>query len=106
MRKVYLQGNKLEKLQSSVGRCEQLEVLNVENNMIKGVAKRIGQLPKLRHLLLAGNQLASLPFNPLETAPGLRRLTLTGNKLSAEVMELEKLTIKDAMNGIAEDDEF
>lgn len=100
---MYLQGNQLEKLQSSLGRCLKIETLNVENNKLKGVAKRIGQLPNLRHLLLAGNELESLPFNPLETAPGLRRLTLAGNKFTQDIMKLE-LNDTSGMGGIAEDD--
>ena len=91
LKKVYLQNNQLEKLQSALGRCIKLETINVENNKLTGVAKRIGNLPNLRHLLLAGNLLKSLPFNPLETAPGLRRLTLSGNQLSNDLMKLEKV---------------
>ena len=97
----------MEKLQSSLGRCEKLEVVNAENNKLKGVAKRIGQLPNLKHLLLAGNLLEALPFNPLETAPGLRRLTLSGNKFSEEVMKLERTEGSGPnLGGIAEQPDF
>ncbi len=39
---------------------------------------------------MANNMLTELPFNPLLTAPGLRRLTLSGNKLSEDTMKLAK----------------
>ena len=80
----------------------QLETINVENNCITGVAKRIGQLPKLKYFLLANNQLKSLPFNPVQTAPGLRRLTLSGNQLAPDVMKLERDTEKPQMAAMAE----
>jgi len=48
-------------------------------------------IPLLRFLLLANNALKELPFNPSESAPGLRRLTLSGNQLSADTMKLEKM---------------
>ncbi len=103
MRKVYLQENSLTKMPASLGRCETLEIINIENNKLTKVAKRIGNLPRLKHLLLAGNCLESLPFNPFEKAPGLRRLTLTGNKLSPELMKLEHEPPK--IEGISEDAE-
>jgi leucine-rich repeat protein SHOC2 len=70
LKKIYLQHNKIEKLVSGLGRCMELETINCENNVITGVAKRIGELPKLKYFLLANNALKSLPFNPLMTAPG------------------------------------
>ncbi|OQS06498.1 patatin-like phospholipase [Thraustotheca clavata] len=89
LKKVYLQDNAITKLHSSLGRCGKMEVINIENNKLTKVAKRIGELPRLKHLLLAGNKLESLPFNPYEKAPGLRRLTLSGNNLAPEVLKLE-----------------
>ncbi|KAF1326325.1 Patatin-like phospholipase, partial [Globisporangium splendens] len=90
LRKVYLQNNKLTKLHASLGRCAKIEVLNVEDNCLAKVAKRIGDLPKLKHLLLANNQITELPFNPLEKAPRLWRLTLSGNQLSTQTLALEQ----------------
>ena len=58
------------KLHACLGKCSKLEVINVENNDIEKVAKRIKELPLLRFLLLANNKLQSLPFNPSESAPG------------------------------------
>ncbi|KAF0755987.1 hypothetical protein DYB25_011521, partial [Aphanomyces astaci] len=104
LRKVYLQDNMLTKLHASLGRCTRLEVINIENNSLTKVAKRIGDLPRLKHLLLAGNHLESLPFNPYEKLGGLRRLTLTGNKLSPELMKLEGRAPSTAA-AIAETDE-
>lgn len=102
LRKVYLQNNKLTKLHASLGRCTKIEVLNVEDNCLSKVAKRIGDLPKLKHLLLANNQITELPFNPMEKAPQLRRLTLTGNlHLSPQTLELEKQVA--LLQGVAED---
>lgn len=102
LRKVYLQNNKLMKLHASLGRCAKLEILNVEDNCLNKVAKRIGDLPKLKHLLLANNQITELPFNPLEKAPQLRRLTLTGNKdLAPRVLELENQVA--LLQGVAEE---
>ncbi|GLD94584.1 hypothetical protein PINS_up003195 [Pythium insidiosum] len=101
LKKVYLQNNQLTKLHASLGRCTKLEVLNVEDNRLTKVAKRIGELPKLKHLLLANNQIAELPFNPLEKAPGLRRLTLSGNALPQEMLELEHKVL---LNQVAEGD--
>lgn len=90
LRKVYLQHNRLTKLHASLGRCTKLEVLNAEDNRLSKVAKRIGDLPKLKHLLLANNEITELPFDPVEKAPQLRRLTLTGNKnLSPQLLALE-----------------
>ena len=59
--------------------------------MLKGIAKRIANLPNLRYLLLANNALEELPAEMLAKAGGLRRMTLTGNKLTKDVMKLEKL---------------
>jgi hypothetical protein len=36
------------KLHSALGRCKKLQCINVENNQLKGVAKRIGELPELK----------------------------------------------------------
>ncbi|KAF4318476.1 hypothetical protein BBO99_00006978 [Phytophthora kernoviae] len=102
LRKVYLQNNCLTKLHSSLGRCTELEVLNVEDNHLAKVAKRIGALPKLKHLLLANNKIAELPLNLLENTTKLRRLTLSGNQLPAQMLELEQ---KVAMAKLAEGDE-
>ncbi|RLN89890.1 hypothetical protein BBJ28_00005951 [Nothophytophthora sp. Chile5] len=102
LKKVYLQNNSLTKLHASLGRCTQLEVLNVEDNHLAKVAKRIGALPKLKHLLLANNQITELPFNPLEQAPNLRRLTLSGNQLPVQTLQLEQQV---AMGQVAEGDE-
>ncbi|GMF40803.1 unnamed protein product [Phytophthora fragariaefolia] len=102
LRKVYLQNNCLTKLHASLGRCMKLEVLNLEDNNLAKVAKRIGDLPKLKHLLLANNNITELPFNPVEKNPNLRRLTLSGNQLSPETLELEKQV---AMAKVVEEDE-
>ncbi|KAH7479695.1 hypothetical protein PRNP1_008514 [Phytophthora ramorum] len=102
LRKVYLQNNCLAKLHASLGRCARLEVLNVEDNCVAKVAKRIGDLPKLKHLLLANNQITELPFNPVDKNPNLRRLTLSGNLLPAQTLELEKQV---AMAQVTEGDE-
>lgn len=77
-------------------------VINVENNAIEKVAKRIKDLPLLRFLLLANNKLVSLPFNPSESAPGLRRMTLSGNQLDEATMKLE---LMDTMGEEGGDDE-
>lgn len=42
----------LEKLPGSLGACTRLEVINVEHNRIALLSKRIGELPKLRFLLV------------------------------------------------------
>ncbi|OWZ11009.1 hypothetical protein PHMEG_00016034 [Phytophthora megakarya] len=102
LRKAYLQNNCLTKLHASLGRCLKLEVINIEDNNLAKVAKRIGDLPKLKHLLLANNSIAELPFNPVEKNPNLRRLTLSGNHLSPEILELEKEV---AMAKVTEEDE-
>lgn len=102
LKKVYLQNNKLTKLHASLGRCTKLEVLNVEDNCLEKVAKRIGELPKLKHLLLANNCITELPFNPVERAPQLRRLTLSGNNLPTQVLDLERVV---AMAQVAEGDD-
>lgn len=102
LRKVYLQNNCLTKLHASLGRCLKLEVLNVEDNHLAKVAKRIGELPKLKHLLLANNKITELPFNPVEKNPNLRRLTLSGNQLAPDTLELEKQV---AMAKVTEEDE-
>ena len=107
LKKFYIHNNSLTKLHSSLGRCFNIEVINVENNRLTKVAKRIGELPKLKHLLLAGNQLESLPFNLYEKAPGLRRLTLSGNKLSPDLMKLERqssqLSVMEEEEAVAEE---
>ncbi|KAG6976816.1 hypothetical protein JG688_00000978 [Phytophthora aleatoria] len=102
LRKVYLQNNCLTKLHSSLGRCMKLEVINIEDNSLAKVAKRIGDLPKLKHLLLANNNITELPFNPIEKNPNLRRLTLKGNQLAPEILELEKQV---AMAKVTEEEE-
>ncbi|EEY66405.1 uncharacterized protein PITG_03974 [Phytophthora infestans T30-4] len=102
LRKVYLQNNYLTKLHASLGRCMKLEVINIEDNRLAKVAKRIGDLPKLKHLLLANNNITELPFNPVEKNPSLRRLTLKGNQLSPEILELEKQV---AMAKVTEEEE-
>ncbi|KAG1697622.1 hypothetical protein DVH05_016060 [Phytophthora capsici] len=102
LRKVYLQNNCLTKLHASLGRCLKLEVLNIEDNSLVKVAKRIGDLPKLKHLLLANNNISELPFNPMEKNPNLRRLTLSGNQLAPEILELEKQV---AMAKVTEEEE-
>lgn len=102
LKKVYLQNNQLSKLHASLGRCAKLEVLNVEDNCLVKVAKRIGELPRLKHLLLANNRITELPFNPVERAPQLRRLTLSGNALPAQVLDLERTV---AMAQVAEGDD-
>ncbi|KAG7385690.1 hypothetical protein PHYPSEUDO_001144 [Phytophthora pseudosyringae] len=102
LRKAFLQNNCLTKLHASLGRCIKLEILNIEDNCLAKVAKRIGDLPKLKHLLLANNNITELPFNPVEKNPNLRRLTLSGNQLTPETLELEKQV---AMAKVTEEDE-
>ncbi|TYZ67841.1 hypothetical protein PybrP1_004921 [[Pythium] brassicae (nom. inval.)] len=104
LRKVYLQNNQLTKLHASLGRCAKLEILNAEDNRLSKVAKRIGDLPTLKHLLLANNQITELPFNPIEKAPQLRRLTLRGNKdLAPQMLEFE--TQVALLQGVSEEGE-
>ena len=92
LRQLFLNENKLKKVPGGIGKCEKLETLNLEDNHLTGLPKRIVQIEGLKYLLLANNNLESLPFNPLTKAKGLRRMTLTGNQLSKEVMALEKMT--------------
>ena len=86
---LYLQNNKLEKLHSSVGKCLKLETINVEDNCLKKIGKKVVQLEKLKYFLLANNQLSELPFNPHSTSRGLRRLTLRGNMLDMKTLALD-----------------
>ena len=97
--KIYLNDNKLVKLHASLGKCPKMQVINAEDNHIKGISKKIAMLPKLKHLLLANNELKELPPEITQMAGGLRRLTLSGNKLQKDVMKLEKLG---DLGGIAE----
>jgi len=91
LRKLYMNDNKFEKLHACLGKCPKLEVINAENNCITKIAKRIKDIPLLRFLLLANNSLTALPFDPTASAPGLRRLTLSGNQLDEVTMKLEKM---------------
>lgn len=79
LKRLYIQNNLLGKLHSCLGKCESLEVINAEDCKLKGVAKRIADLPKLKHLLLANNELTALPDCILADASKLRRFTLSGN---------------------------
>lgn len=92
LKQLFLNDNKLKKVPGGIGKCEKLETLNLEDNHLTGLPKRIVQIEGLKYLLLANNNLESLPFNPLTRAKGLRRMTLTGNQLSKEVLALEKMT--------------
>ena len=104
LKQLFLNENKLRKVPGGIGKCEKLETLNLEDNLLKGLPKRIVQIEGLKYLLLANNNLESLPFNPLTRAKGLRRMTLTGNQLSKEVMALEKMTEEIAAAREAGDD--
>ena len=86
---MYLRDNKLEKLHSSLGKCTKLETINVEDNCLSKIGKKVVELQNLKYFLLANNKLTKLPFNPHQTSRGLRRLTLRGNQLDMSTLQLD-----------------
>ncbi|KAI9849615.1 MAG: Glucose-repressible alcohol dehydrogenase transcriptional effector [Sclerophora amabilis] len=59
--KLYLNGNKLEKLPAAIGRLRNLSYLDVSTNMLRVLPSELGMLVKLRILLLFDNDLRRLP---------------------------------------------
>lgn len=44
-----------------IGKCENLENLNVDNNFLKYLPKTIGELRKLKTLQVSNNELEDIP---------------------------------------------
>jgi len=76
-----LHGNNLTKLQESIGRLTNLEVLDLSYNKLTSLPERIGLLKKLWYIDLRDNKLTFLP-NWIGRIENLERLDLHGNNLT------------------------
>jgi len=78
--KIFVGNNQLEDLPSELWDLENITVLSLRNNLLKGISERVGNLSRLQELNIASNQIETLPFELLyllrpRQGPALRFVT-------------------------------
>lgn len=78
--KIFAYKNLLEDLPLELWDLENITVLSLRNNQLKGISERVGELRRLQELNIASNQIETLPFELLDLlqprqGPALRLVT-------------------------------
>ena len=87
---LFCAGNRFTELPVVLGQCQSLSMVGFRSNQITSI-KAAALPPKLRWLILTGNQLASLPPE-IGACPELQKVALSGNLLSTLPIEMAKCT--------------
>ena len=87
---LFCAGNRFTELPMVLGQCQSLSMVGFRANQITRI-KAAALPPKLRWLILTGNQIASLPPE-IGACPELQKVALSGNLLSTLPAEMAKCT--------------
>lgn len=87
---LFCSGNCFTELPVALGQCQSLSMVGFRANQITSI-KAAALPPKLRWLILTGNQIASLPPE-IGACPELQKVALSGNLLSALPAEMANCT--------------
>ena len=87
---LFCAGNRFTELPVVLGQCQSLSMVGFRANQLTSI-KAAALPPKLRWLILTGNQLASLPPE-IGACPELQKVALSGNLLSTLPAEMAKCT--------------
>ena len=87
---LFCAGNRFTELPVVLGQCQSLSMVGFRSNQIASI-KAAALPPKLRWLILTGNQIASLPPE-IGACPELQKVALSGNLLSTLPIEMAKCT--------------
>jgi hypothetical protein len=87
---LFCAGNGFTELPVVLGQCQNLSMVGFRANQITSI-KAAALPPKLRWLILTGNQIASLPPE-IGACPELQKVALSGNLLSSLPVEMAKCT--------------
>jgi len=98
---LYLSQNEIEgPLTPDISALENLQILDMDGNRITSIPREIGKLQRMRTLLLAENQLSSIPWTSLENLNDLNQLDISSNKLSGDLLpsSLPSITLSSLSN--------
>jgi Leucine-rich repeat (LRR) protein len=98
---LYLSHNEIEgPLTSDISALENLQILDMDGNKITSIPQEIGKLRRMRTLLVAENQLTSIPWASLEILNDLNQLDISSNKLSGDLLpsSLPSITLSSLSN--------
>ena len=87
---LFCAGNRFTELPAVLGQCQSLSMVGFRANQITSMTAA-ALPPKLRWLILTGNQIASLPPE-IGACPELQKVALSGNLLSTLPVEMAKCT--------------
>lgn len=87
---LFCAGNRFTELPVVLGQCQSLSMVGFRANQITSI-KAAALPPKLRWLILTGNQIASLPPE-IGACPELQKVALSGNLLSSLPAEMANCT--------------
>ena len=87
---LFCAGNRFTELPLVLGQCQSLSMVGFRSNQISTI-QGAALPPKLRWLILTGNQIASLPPE-IGACPELQKVALSGNLLSTLPAEMAKCT--------------
>ena len=87
---LFCAGNRFTELPVALGQCQSLSMVGFRANQITSI-KAAALPPKLRWLILTGNQIASLPPE-IGACPELQKVALSGNLLSSLPAEMANCT--------------
>jgi Leucine-rich repeat (LRR) protein len=98
---LYLAHNAIEgQLPSTIASLKGLYILDLVGNKITALPESIGEIGRMRILLLGDNQLESLPWDALETLGDLYELDISSNKLKGDLVtsNIDNLTLPSLSN--------
>ena len=87
---LFCAGNRFTELPAVLGQCQSLSMVGFRSNQLTSL-KAAALPPKLRWLILTGNQIASLPPE-IGGCPELQKVALSGNLLSTLPVEMAACT--------------
>ena len=87
---LFCAGNRFTELPVVLGQCQSLSMVGFRSNQIASI-EAAALPPKLRWLILTGNQLSALPPE-IGACPELQKVALSGNLLSTLPAEMAKCT--------------
>ena len=87
---LFCAGNRFTELPVVLGQCQSLSMVGFRANQLSSI-KAAALPPKLRWLILTGNQIASLPPE-IGACPALQKVALSGNLLSTLPYEMANCT--------------
>ena len=90
LRVLFCAGNRFTELPVALGQCQSLSMVGFRANQLTSI-KAAALPPKLRWLILTGNQIASLPPE-IGACPELQKVALSGNLLSTLPTDMANCT--------------